>query len=155
MKWVVTPSAFVPTFKTNCYFPSDVRCTITTRSLIWKEEGKLAKAKSSCSLQGTLTKAKGNKNAWHGKRHCVTSTLTLKPESGAQARSRTQKRRTAWRAVAAIVVTGVGFRVYLQIVSVEFFRVTARPISSSLRACSQHTIAKATTHAWKLRPLNS
>ena len=154
MRGVVTPSAFVPTFKTNCYFPSDVRWTITTRSLIWKKEKKLAKAKSSCSLQGTLTRASGHKKAWHGKRHCVTSTLTLKPESGAQARSRTQKRWTAWRAVAAIVVTGVGFRAYLQIVCVEFSRVTARPISSSLRACSELTIAKATTLAWKLRPLN-
>ena len=153
MRGVVT--AFVPILKTNFYLPLDVKCTITKRTTFWKEEGKLVKAKSSFLLQGTLTKESWSRNAWHGKRHCVTSTLTLKPESGAQARSRTQKKWTAWRAVAAIVVTGVGFRVYLQIVSVEFFHVTARPISSSLRACSQHTIAKATTHAWRLRPLNS
>ena len=153
MKWVVTPSAFVPTFKTNCYLPSDVRCTITTRSLISKKEGKLAKAKSSCSLQGTLTKASGNKNAWHGKRHCVTSTLILKLDSGAQARSRTRKKWEVWRFVAAIVVTVVPFRAY-QSVCVEFSRVTARRINSSLRACSELTIAKATTRAWKPRPLN-
>ena len=153
MRGVVT--ALIPILKIKFHFPLDVKCTITKRMTFWKEEGKLVRAKSSCSLQGTLTKAKGNKNAWHGKRHCVTSTLTLKQESGAQARSRTQMKWTAWRAVAAIVVTGVAFRGFLRIVSVEFFRVTARPISSSLRACSQHTIAKATTHAWKLRPLNS
>ena len=154
MREVVT--AFLSTLKTNFYYVSlDVKYTITKRMTFWKEEGKLAKAKSSFLLQGTLRKASWSRNAWHGKRHWVTSTLTLKPENGAQTRSRTQMKWTAWRAVAAIVVTGVGFRVYLQIASVEFFRVTARPISSSLRACSQHTIPKAITHAWKLRPLNS
>jgi len=153
MRGVVT--AFVPILKTNFHFPLDVKCTITKRTTFWKEEGKLVKAKSSFLLLGTLTKESRSRNAWHGKRHCVTLTLTLKQESGAQARSGTQKKWTAWRAVAAIVVTRVAFRGFLQIVSVEFFRVTARPISSSLRACSQHTIAKVTTHAWKLRPLNS
>ena len=153
MKGVVT--AFVPTLKTNSYFPLDVKCTITKRMTFWKKEGKLVKAKSSFLLQGTLSEASWSRNSWHGKRHCMTLTLTLKPESGAQARSRTQKKWTAWRVVAAIVVIRVAFSVYLQIVSVELFRVTARPISSSLRACSQHTIAKATMHAWRLGPLNS
>ena len=155
MTAVVTPCSFVPTFKANFYFPLDVKCTITKKIPSSKREQKLAKAKFSCLLQGTLAKASGNRKAWHGKRHCVTSTLTLKPDSGAQARSRTQEKSTAWRVVAAIVVTGVAFRAYLQTVSVEFFRVTARPINSSLHACSEHTIAKATTHAGNLRPLNS